>query len=170
MMPFRCKSCGKEFASKRKGIPTECEDPTRFPQGCPIERVPIAADSDVTLPPDTAAAVPNDNGSLLLKHLPKTARAFLRWDGAEEELRSGSVIGRNGVGSDKLREDVSVSREHAKIETRNGSWCLRNISRSQSPLSLDGVVVLPEQETTVSSGIHEIAIGASGLRLTLEVR
>lgn len=169
-MPFRCKDCGKEFPSKRKGIPGECDDPTRNPQGCPIERVSDATDSDSSSVAERQSANSNDGASLLLKHLSNTTRAFLRWESGEEELRPGSIIGRNGMASAKLRADVSVSREHARIDLRDGAWWLENVSKSESPLSLDSLVILPQRGTIISPGEHEVAIGTAGLRLTLEIR
>ena len=126
---------------------------------------------------EVAAAPPGDSGSTMVYSTAarvagplrevaaaRTQRAFLRHDGRRVVVAAGGVtIGRSRQ-CDIVLEDPNVSRRHAEVTARGGSWVLSDLGSTNGTL----LNRRPVRGSEVLSAGDEIEIGTSLILFELE--
>ncbi|HET9073454.1 MAG TPA: DUF3662 and FHA domain-containing protein [Solirubrobacteraceae bacterium] len=119
------------------------------------------ADSGSTMVHSTAARVA---GPLREVAAARTRRAFLRHDGRRIAVAAAGVtIGRSRQ-CDIVLEDPNVSRRHAEVTARGGSWVLSDLGSTNGTL----LNRRPVRAAEVLSAGDEIEIGTSLILFELE--
>jgi pSer/pThr/pTyr-binding forkhead associated (FHA) protein len=133
---YRCDAAGCALFSKRALPPPACTDTRRCVWVLVTEESPQATNSEEPEP-------------LTLT--------------IEEEVHSivaTTVLGRNGLVAQELfRTDLSISREHCRLEREGSDWYLTALSHS-SPTLLDGKQLAPLERRMLPPGESIVTLGA----------
>jgi hypothetical protein len=152
MTQFKCAACELVFAK-----------PYRRPPSCPTQdRCNLVAQGEPPLPQAQQATT----GKKLSQPPPQELHAVLQ--GRTYPVRTGATLGRNGSFRPELfREDTNVSRQHVRLELRDGSWFLINISTS-SPCEINGAPAATDRAIKLPGGKSNVTLGGT-FRLELLV-
>ena len=94
----------------------------------------------------------------------------IRFNGTEERLWPGAIIGRAGIGRSALDSDLTVSRRHLQILKMEDRWFLQQLPDTRSACLFDGTPITQGEVVEITRGNHSLEFNSVSLELSFAPR